>query len=133
MKTYTILFAEDVPHYGFADIEAVDDDAAVAAARIHDLFRVTTDPDWNSTVCRRIVRIDDADGNAVAENVALDEFHLRNGGEADRLLCEAAADLLEAAEQADLACTVRERASGHRTGCWMPDLSAAIARARGRS
>ena len=28
LKTYTVLFAEDVPHYGTAEIAAPDDDAA---------------------------------------------------------------------------------------------------------
>lgn len=39
-------------------------------------------------------------------------------------------ELLAAAEQAQCGCTVRERASGHLTECWMPDLSAAIAKAK---
>lgn len=44
-------------------------------------------------------------------------------------LFAAAPDLLEAAQAADCACSVRERDSGHRTGCWMPALQAAIAKA----
>jgi hypothetical protein len=38
MKTYTVLFAEDVPHYGAAEIEAEDDAAALEAAKAYDLW-----------------------------------------------------------------------------------------------
>lgn len=32
MKTYEILYAEDIPHYGRAEIRATDDDAAIETA-----------------------------------------------------------------------------------------------------
>jgi hypothetical protein len=35
MTTYTVLFAEDVPHYGFAEIEADDDQEAIEKARAY--------------------------------------------------------------------------------------------------
>lgn len=38
--------------------------------------------------------------------------------------------LVDAAENAQCACTLRERESGHLVGCWRPDLSEAIARAK---
>lgn len=50
---------------------------------------------------------------------------------ANARLIAAAPELLEAAEQAECACSVRERNSGHRIGCWMPSLRAAIAKATG--
>lgn len=51
--------------------------------------------------------------------------------EGDARLFAAAQDLLEAAQAADCSCSVFERASGHCTGCWMPGLLAAIAKATG--
>ena len=41
----------------------------------------------------------------------------------------AAPDLLAAAKQAQCECSLTERESGHRVGCWMPNLSAAIEKA----
>lgn len=35
--------------------------------------------------------------------------------------------LLEAAMQAECSCSLKERDSGHRLECWMPNLKAAIA------
>jgi hypothetical protein len=96
LKTYSVLFAEDVPHYGCVDIEAANDAAAIAAAKAFNVRDVTDDPAWSSTVCVRIVHIEDEQGNIVASDVPLDDFHLRNGGDADRRLCEAAPKLLAA-------------------------------------
>lgn len=50
--------------------------------------------------------------------------------------CEdALRSLADAASHADCACSVRERDSGHRVGCWMPTLREAIdaARAKGQA
>jgi hypothetical protein len=96
MKTYTVLFAQDVPHYGSIDIEADDDAAAIALASAFDLDDVTLDPDWDNTSCRRIVHIEAPDGRLIAEAVALDNSFLRYGGDEDRRLCDAAPQLLEA-------------------------------------
>jgi hypothetical protein len=96
MKTYSILFAEDVPHYGFAEIEAEDDAAAIEAAKDYDLSEVTTDPEWENSVCKRIVHIEGPDGKTIAADIALDDCFLRNGGEKDRILCDAAWALLNA-------------------------------------
>lgn len=49
-------------------------------------------------------------------------------------ICEAraaVAELIEAAGQAECGCSLRERESGHRVGCWMPDLTAALAHVDG--
>lgn len=95
MKTYSILFAEDVPHYGFAEIEAENDAAALAAARDYDLCEVTIDAEWENSVCKRIVHIEDPTGKTVFYDIPLDDYFLRCGEKARRL-CDAAAEMLEA-------------------------------------
>lgn len=95
-KTYSVLFAQDVPHYGTLDIEAAGDAAALAAARCVDLADVTHDPDWNYPVCRRIVHIEDPQGRMIATDVPLDGFHLGDGGDEARRLCTAAPELVRA-------------------------------------
>ena len=81
MNTYSILFAQDVPHYGTTEIEAADDAAAIAAAKLLDPAEYTYDPHWDDPVCRRIVHIEAPDGRIVAQDLSLDEFFLRRGGE----------------------------------------------------
>jgi hypothetical protein len=96
MKTYTVLFAEDVPHYGVAEIKAENDAAAITLAKDYDLSEVTIDAEWENSVCRRIIRIEDSEGTILAEDLSLDNCFLRYGGDADRILCDAAPRLLEA-------------------------------------
>jgi len=97
MKTYTVLLAEDVPHYGTAHITAASAAKALEAAHRLDTGDHCTDPDSSSAVCRRIVHIEaEEEGTIVAENIALDGCFLRYGGEPDRLLCDAAPRLLDA-------------------------------------
>ena len=96
MKTYSILFAEDVPHYGCAQIEAEDDNAALETAKAYDISEVTNDPEWENSVSKRIVYIEDAEGNTIFHDVPLDGYDLRHGGEEERRLCDAARDMLEA-------------------------------------
>lgn len=57
--------------------------------------------------------------NSTAQNIA-------------RVITEQTAvdELLAAAEQAQCACTIRERDSGHLSDCWMPDLTFAIEKAK---
>jgi hypothetical protein len=98
LKTYSVLFAEDVPHYGFAEIEAEDDAAALDAAKAYDLSEVTVDPEWENSVSKRIVHIEDPAGNTVAYDVPLDDYSLRSGGEKERRLCDAAPEMLKALE-----------------------------------
>jgi hypothetical protein len=100
MKTYIVLYAEDVPHYGTAVIEAENDAGAIAKASAitdEDLGNITNDPDHCSTVCKRIVHIQDADGNHVARDLSLDAYTLIHG-ENKRRICEAAPALLKALE-----------------------------------
>jgi hypothetical protein len=100
LKTYTVVFAEDVPHYGSTEIEATDDAHALATAQSFDTSGLYYEGSWDSSVCKRIVSIEDSSGAPVANDIALDNYFLRNGGRTDRLLCEAASDLLEAARLA---------------------------------
>ena len=95
MKTYTVLYAEDVPHYGTSEIEAASDEEAVAMA-ITAPSDYTDDPDWNNTVCKRIVHIEGPEG-IIAEAIPLDNYTLIHG-EDKRRLCEAAPALLKALE-----------------------------------
>jgi hypothetical protein len=103
MKTYSVLFAENVPHYGVGQIEAEDDAAALEAAKAYDLFRVTTDGQWGNSACKRIVHIEDSEGNTIAEDIALDTCFLRYGGDTERALCDAAPQLLKALEKCEQA------------------------------
>lgn len=97
MKTYTVLYAEDVPHYAYAEIEARDRNDAVAKARkIDTAFFTAYDPDWNGAVCRRIVSIDDPDGNTIAQDIPLDDFILHHANSEKRLRLEAAQEMFEA-------------------------------------
>jgi len=99
LKTYTVLYAEDIPHYAHGEIEARGPEDAIARARKLDPETFGAyDADWTGAICRRIVYIQDPAGNDVARDLSLDEYHLRNGGEADRRLCDAAAALLETLE-----------------------------------
>ena len=100
MKTYTVLYAEDVPHYGTREFEAADD--ALALQRATDITpeamsKYTGDPDHSQTLCRRIVHIEDPDGKHIAADVPLDEYTLIHGKDKGRI-CEAAPALLKALE-----------------------------------
>ena len=97
LKTYTVLFAEDVPHYASGEIEAESAAVALEAAKSYDTDSFCAyEPDWENSTCKRIVHIEDEGGNIVAEAIPLDTFHLRNGGEADRRFCDAVPRLLDA-------------------------------------
>ena len=100
MKTYTVLYAENTPVYGYVDIEGADDADAVAKAKLTDYTDRANDPDWRNPVCRRIVVILDEHDNDIACDIPLDEFDLRSGGDADRRLCAAARDLFLALTKA---------------------------------
>lgn len=93
MKTYSVLFAEDVPHYGIAHLKAEDDAAALEAARAYDLSEIANDPERENSVCKRIVHIEDAAGNTIFHDIPLDNYVLCLASErADMLnalrLCE---------------------------------------------
>jgi hypothetical protein len=96
MKAYSVTFAEDVPHYGCAEIQAETDEAAVKAASEYDLTLVTLSPDYQWGACRRIVSIENEQGETIALDIPLDDTFLYSGGETARRLCDAARDMLEA-------------------------------------
>jgi hypothetical protein len=99
MKTYSVLYAQDVPHYAYAEIQARGPKDALAKARKFETDIATSyEPDWDSSVSRRIVHIEAPNGKIVAEDIPLDQYHLRNGGDPDRRLCDAAAAMLAAPE-----------------------------------
>ena len=83
MKTYFVVFAQDVPHYGQVEIAATGDDDALAKARVH-WARVQseeepwplTDPEYGSGVLDRIVEITDEGGRQVAADTRLDTYLL---------------------------------------------------------
>jgi hypothetical protein len=77
MKTYTALYAENVPHMGCVDFEAEDPADAIAKARKLNFDQLTTNPDWSNTVSRRIVEITDENENIVAEFIPLDPLPAR--------------------------------------------------------
>ena len=99
MKTYTVLYAEDVPHYGTLDIQAKSNAAALKAAKAHDLAGIAIDPDYDNSACKRIVHIEDGAGKVIASDIDLDNCFLRYGGEPERKLCDAAPDLLKALQE----------------------------------
>jgi hypothetical protein len=139
MKTYTVLFAEDVPHYGTAEIEAHDDAAALQAAKAYPLSDVTNDGEWENSACKRVVWIEDAEGNTIAEDISLDDCFLRHGGDKERALCDAAAAMLDALEA--LTCSLSPRkiipvlkAAGYATDTFKAahrNALSAIAKAKG--
>jgi hypothetical protein len=103
MKTYTVLYAEDVPHYGAHEIQAENDAGALdAAIGLHKRGGVTLDDaQWSGAVCARIVHIADEDGHIIEEDRPLDDYFLGTGGTAARLLCDAAAEMLNALEDSE--------------------------------
>jgi hypothetical protein len=83
MKTYFVVFAQDVPHYGLVEINATCDEQALAKARAYwkRVQRNTepwplTDPEYDSSVLARIVEITDEGGRQVAADTRLDTYLL---------------------------------------------------------
>lgn len=108
MKTYTVLYAEDVPHYGAHEIQAESDDAAIAAAiALHERGSVTFDSaQWSSSVCARIVQIEDEGGTIIDEDRPIDDYFLRSGGAKAKTLCDHAEEMLKMLQEA-LGCFER--------------------------
>jgi len=74
MKNYTVLYAEDIPHYGAREFDAANDELAIQRAidiTPEAMSAFTNDPDHNNPQCRRIVHIEGPDG-IVAEGIYLD-------------------------------------------------------------
>lgn len=117
---YEILYAEDVPHYGLSQIEADNLEQALQLAKERDFGDVILDSDWSSSVCCRIVQIQDEKGDVLGEDIALDGCFIRYGGEEDRLRCEAAEAMLTALEEAQVQL-------GHYNEGWPDDQETAKA------
>lgn len=76
MKTYTVLYAGDVPHYGSHTFQAATDELAIDRATniildVMSALTFTDDPDYNNPQMRRIVHIEGPDG-VIAEGIYLD-------------------------------------------------------------
>jgi hypothetical protein len=85
MKTYTILFAQDIPHYGSVEIEAKNDaDALRRAKKYWRDVKIGAEPwplndaQYDSAVSARIVLINDEsdESREIAHDVRLDEYML---------------------------------------------------------
>lgn len=78
MKTYTVLYAEDVPHYAAGEVEARNPQAAIRKARRMDTDSFCAyDADWSQSYNRRIVEIEGPDGELIAEDIRLDRHKPR--------------------------------------------------------
>jgi hypothetical protein len=98
LKMYTVLFAEDVPQYASARIEAADEAHALSLAKSFDTSGLDYECSRDDAVCRRIVHIEEPRGAIVATDIPLDNFSLRRAGDKESLLLDAASDMLEALE-----------------------------------
>jgi hypothetical protein len=127
MKTYTVLYAEDVPHYGSTEIRAENDAAAIEAAKANEPAVLAIDPDHENGICKRIVHIEGEDGEILATDIALDDCFLRYGGQEERRLCEASPVLFAALEAAheQLECLIDSLEPGKD-----PDAEAVLAEVR---
>jgi hypothetical protein len=134
MKTYTVLYAEDVPQYAQGEVEARGPKDAIAKARKLDTDTFTAfEPDWSGAVSRRIVSIEDPDGDVIAEAIPLDDFVLHNADAEKRLKLDAAEAMFEALCAQEMAEFDRE--AGCRKGYFDNALELrknALAKARGQ-
>ncbi len=101
MKIYAVLYAEDVPHYGTAEIEAENDAEAIAKAKAGTFE--TDDPDWNNTICKRIVHLEDPEGRLIAVDVPLDDYVLSRADDGLRLKIDAAGEMFDALAAQEMA------------------------------
>ncbi len=134
MKTYTLLYAEDVPHYAHGEVEARGPKDANARARKLDTESLTAyEPDWSGAVCRRIVSIEDPDDDVIAEAIPLDDFVLHNADAGMRLKLDAAEAMFDALCAQEMAEFDPE--ASHRKGYFDNALELrknALAKARGQ-
>ena len=76
MKTYSVLYAQDVPHYATVDIQAATNEEAIEAATSRNIDFDFEDPDWQSPILQRIVHIQDENAIDIANDISLDRHHL---------------------------------------------------------
>jgi hypothetical protein len=80
MKTYIVLYAEDVPHYCTVEIQAAGHDDAINAAKARHTGDLDfDDPDWENPILRRIVNIQDSNYVDIANDIPLDGHQLLIG------------------------------------------------------
>jgi hypothetical protein len=96
MPIYSITFAEDIPNYAHADIEAEDDAAAIEAATSYELCARNLDLDHFFGVNRRIASIENDAGDIIAEDISLEMPIPRSGEGTTCSLCDAIQVLLGA-------------------------------------
>jgi len=99
MKTYSILLAQDIPHYGATEIGAASAAQALERAKQLDISAICLDPDWENPVCLRIVHVVDEAGAEVAHDIALDGYVLHHVSEPRAALCAQAPALRTALEE----------------------------------
>jgi len=77
LKTYTVLFARDIPHYASHEIQAESDEAALAAARaLHDTDTLAfTDPP-GMILCAAASFISNAGRHRKLHDINFDQFRL---------------------------------------------------------
>ena len=89
MKTFSVLVAHDVPHYGTIEIQAETADQALEILEERPLDEITdeacNDPAYENSICARVVHIKDEDGNCSHENTPLDNSY-RELGAIDELI-----------------------------------------------
>jgi hypothetical protein len=134
MKTYTVLYAEDVPHYSYGEIEARNDKDALTKARKIDTETFGAyEPDWDHPVCRRIVSIEAADGKVIAEDVALDKYVLHKGTPAHQQRLDAAEEMFAALKAVAAFICKHGIADCMNESEWVvAKIHAALAKARGQ-
>jgi hypothetical protein len=77
MKTYSVIYAEDVPHYATVEIQAASDAEAVAIAKAQHTGDLDFgSPDWGNPILRRIVSIENGNYIGVASDISLDTYQL---------------------------------------------------------
>ncbi len=82
-------------------------------------------------MCARIVNIQDEHGNTIDEDRPIDDYFLRSGGAAAKLLCDAADEMLKALEDSERFIAGFEDDECQQGMNLLGSIRAAIAKARG--
>jgi len=77
MPKFNVIVAHNVPNYGTLEIDARDPDHALEVLKKKDmsdiLDKAVFEPAWDSSICARIVYMEDEQGNVFHEDTALDQ------------------------------------------------------------
>ena len=93
---YSVLYAEDVPHYAEIEIDAPTPEHAIQRAQDHDFNDEALEAEWESSTSRRIVRIQNSTGEVIASDLRLDSSFLSFGDDRKMRICDFAEEVLEA-------------------------------------